>query len=221
MDENGNKIDCSGMPLVDEKTGYPILDESPTRRIGKVNPDWRAGMTQRFRYKNLTLSATFTAQYGGNCFSVTNFALSYQGKLKNSLEGRLDGLVHEGVNAIQNEDGTITYQKNTTITEDILTYYNKYIWNRDNTEMNTFSTSFLKLKELRLDYQIPSSWLKKLKVVQKADIGVYATNVFCITDFPQYDPEVGMLNGSDIYKGIEAMSFPMTRTYGVNLKLAF
>lgn len=221
MDENGNKIDCSGMPLVDEKTGYPILDESPTRRIGKVNPDWRAGMTQRFRYKNLTLSATFTAQYGGNCFSVTNFALSYQGKLKNSLEGRLDGLVHEGVNAIQNEDGTITYQKNNTITEDILTYYNKYIWNRDNTEMNTFSTSFLKLKELRLDYQIPSSWLKKLKVVQKADIGVYATNVFCITDFPQYDPEVGMLNGSDIYKGIEAMSFPMTRTYGVNLKLAF
>ena len=221
LDENGNKIDCSGMPLVDEKTGYPILDESPRRRIGKVNPDWRAGMTQRFRYKNLTLSATFTAQYGGNCFSVTNFALSYQGKLKNSLEGRLDGLVHEGVNAIQNEDGTITYQKNTTITEDILTYYNKYIWNRDNTEMNTFSTSFLKLKELRLDYQVPSSWLKKLKVVQKADIGVYATNVFCITDFPQYDPEVGMLNGSDIYKGIEAMSFPMTRTYGVNLKLAF
>lgn len=221
LDENGNKVDCSGMQLVDEKTGYPILDESPTRRIGKVNPDWRAGMTQRFRYKNFTLSATFTAQYGGHCYSVTNFALSYQGKLKNSLEGRLDGLVHEGVNAIQNEDGTITYKKNNTITEDILTYYNKYIWNRDNTEMNTFSTSFLKLKELRLDYQVPSSWLKKLKVIQKANLGVYATNVFCITDFPQYDPEVGMLNGSDIYKGIEAMSFPMTRTYGVNLKLAF
>ncbi len=220
-DAQGNRVDCSGMVLVDEKTGYPILDESPNRRIGKVNPDWRAGMTQRFRYKNWQLSATFTGQYGGHAFSVTNFALSYQGKLTNSIEGRTDGLVHKGVNAVKNNDGTISYKQNNTITEDIQTYYNKYIWNRDNTEMNTFSTSFLKLKELRLDYDVPASFLKKTKVLQKANIGVYATNVFCITDFPQYDPEVGMLNGSDIYKGIEAMSFPMTRTYGVNLKLAF
>lgn len=221
LDGNGNKVDCSNMPLVDAKTGYPVLDQNPTRRIGKVNPDWKAGMTQRFTYKNLTLSATFSAQYGGHCFSVTNFALSYQGKLTNSLEGRADGLVHEGVNAITNEDGSITYQKNNAITDDIQTYYNKYIWNRDNTEANTFSTSFLKLKELRLDYRLPASWLKKSKVLQNASLGVYATNVFCITDFPGYDPEVGMLNGSDIHKGIEAMSFPMTRSYGVNVKLAF
>lgn len=221
MDENGNKVDCSGMQLVDEKTGYPILDENPDRRIGKVNPDWKAGMTQRFRYKDFTLSATFTGQYGGHAFSVTNFSLSYQGKLTNSLEGRQDGLVHNGVNAIKNEDGTITYKKNTTITEDIQTYYNKYMWVRDNTEANTFSTSFLKLKEVRLDYQVPASFLKKTKVISKANIGVYATNVFCITDFPAYDPEVGMMNGSDIYRGIETVSFPMTRTYGVNLKLAF
>ena len=220
-DENGNRVDCSGMVLVDEKTGYPMLDDNPTRRIGKVNPDWRAGMTQRFRYKDFTLSATFSGQYGGHAFSVTNFSLAYQGKLTNSLEGRADGLVHPGVNAIVQEDGSVAYQKNNTITEDIQTYYNKYIWNRDNTEMNTFSTSFLKLKEVRLDYQVPASFLKKTKVIQRANVGVYATNVFCLTSFPQYDPEVGMLNGSDIYKGIEAMSFPMTRTYGLNVKLAF
>lgn len=221
LDDNGNKIDCSGMPLVDEKTGYPILDDSPNRRIGKVNPDWRAGMTQSFTYKNLTLSATFSAQYGGHCFSVTNFALSYQGKLKNSLPGRYDGLVHNGVNATTDAEGNITYKKNKTITEDIITYYNKYIWNRDNTEANTFSTDFLKLKEIRLDYKAPASLLKKLKVLQSASLGVYATNVFCITHFPGYDPEVGMLNGSDIHQGIEAMSFPMTRSYGVNLRLSF
>ena len=220
-DENGNKVDASNMVLVDAKTGYPLLDQSPTRRIGNVNPDWRGGMTQTFRYKNLTLGATFSAQVGGHVYSVTNFALSYQGKLTNSLEGRLDGLVQEGVNAIKNEDGTITYQKNKTITENILTYYNKYIWNRDNTEANTFSTTFLKLKEVRLDYQVPQPLLKKLKVVQNASLGAYATNVFCITSFPGYDPEIGMINGSDIHKGIEAMSFPLTRSYGINLKLSF
>ncbi len=220
IDESGNEVDASGMHLVNAD-GYPILDESPNRKIGNVNPNWRGGLVQRFRYKNLSLTAAFTGQLGGNAFSVTNFALSYQGKLNNSIEGRYDGLVHEGVNAVNNGDGSVSYTRNTTVTESIQTYYNAYIWNRNNTEMNTFSTSFLKLKEVRLDYQLPKILLEKADFLQDASIGFYATNLFTITEFPQYDPETGMLNGSNIYKGIESMSFPMTRSYGFNVKLSF
>lgn len=221
MDENGNKVDCSGMKLVDASTGYPILDEQPNREIGKVNPDWTGGLTTTFRYKNVSLGATFSAQWGGNCYSVTNFCLGYQGKLANSLEGRYDGLVVAGVNAIKNADGTISYQKNSTVTSNTETYYNAYVWTRDNVEENTFDTSYLKLKELRVDYSFPKSLLAKTKVLKYASVGAYATNLFCITNFPQYDPETGLLNGSDVHKGIETMTFPMTRTYGFNVKLQF
>ena len=220
VDENGKEHDASGMHLVNAD-GYPILDETPDRKIGNVNPDWRGGIVQRFRYKNFSLSANFTGQLGGNTFSVTNFALSYQGKLNNSIEGRYDGLVHQGVNAISNTDGTTSYVKNTTVTKNIQTYYNSYIWNRNNTETNTFSNSYLKLRELRLDYKFPQKILKKTGFLNDASLGVYATNLFTITEFPQYDPETGMLNGSNIYKGIESMSFPMTRSYGFNVKFSF
>lgn len=220
VDSNGKTVDAAGMHIVDSN-GYPVLDDTPTTEIGKVNPDWKAGMTQRFRYKNLSLAATFTGQLGGNAYSVTNFSLSYIGKLKNSLEGRNDGLVHQGVNAIDNGDGTVSYQENTTVTSSIQTYYNTRIWNRDNTEANTFSTSFIKLKEVRLDYDIPTALCDKTGFLQGASLGMYVTNVFCITDFPQYDPEVGMLNGSDIMPGIETMAMPMTRTLGFNVKLSF
>jgi TonB-linked SusC/RagA family outer membrane protein len=220
LDENGNKVDASGMHIVNAD-GYPVLDESPDRRIGKVNPNWRAGMVQRLQYKNFSLAATFSAQYGGHSYSVTNFSLSYQGKLTNSLAGRNDGLVHKGVNAVTHDDGSVTYTKNTTVTGNIQTYYSSYMWTRDNTEMNTFSTDFIKLRELRLDYQIPSKILAKTHFLQKASVGMYATNVFCITDFPQFDPETGLLNGSDIYSGIESMAFPMTRTYGFNVQVSF
>lgn len=220
LDENGEEIDASGMHIVNAD-GYPVLDESPDRKLGNVNPDWRGGMVQRFRYKNISMTASFTGQMGGNTFSVTNFALSYQGKLKNSLEGRYDGLVHEGVNVINNNDGTVSYQKNNTVTKNIQTYYNSYIWNRNNTEMNTFSNSFLKLREVRLDYKLPQEVIQKTGFLQDLSFGVYATNLFTITDFPQYDPETGMLNGSNIYKGIESMSFPMTRSYGFDVKFSF
>ena len=220
LDEDGNKVDAEGMHIVNAD-GYPVLDETPDRRIGKVNPDWRAGMVQRIKYKNLTLTAAFTGQMGGHAFSVTNFALSYQGKLKNSLDGRNDGLVHEGVNAVTDAEGNVTYTKNETVTSDILTYYNTYMWNRNNTESNTFSTSYLKLREVRLDAQLPASISQKVRFLQGASVGIFATNVFCLTEFPQYDPDTGMLNGSNIYKGIESMAFPMSRTYGVNVQLSF
>lgn len=221
LDSDGNKVDCSGMKIVNASDGMPVLDSSPTRRIGKVNPDWRGGMTQSLRYKNLTLTANFSAQMGGHCFSVTNFSLSYQGKLKNSLAGRDDGLTVDGVNAITNSDGTITYQKNTTAVSSVVTYYNKYVWVRDNTEENTFKTDFFKCKEIRLDYTVPRRWLNRVKYVQNAHVGVWVTNVFTITPFPQYDPETAMLNGTDIYSGIETMSYPMTRSYGMNVVLSF
>lgn len=221
VDEFGNAVNCSGMDLVNGSTGYPELDSDPTTKIGNVNPDWKAGMTQRLRYKNLSLTMAFSGQFGGNCYSVTNFALSYQGKLTNSLAGRYDGLVHDGVNAVANSDGSVTYQKNEAVTNSIQTYYNSYVWNRNNTEMNTFSTTFLKLKEVRLDCQLPKRLCERMGFLQSASIGGYATNVFCLSEFPQYDPEAGMLNGNNIYKGIEAMTYPMTRTYGVNVKLSF
>ena len=218
-DENGNKIDCSGMKLVNAQ-GYPILDTNPTRKIGNVNPRWRAGLTNRITYKNVSLSMVFTGQYGGHCYSVTNFSLSYQGKLKNSVKGRYDGLVVDGVQA-STSDGQTTYTKNTTITPNIETYYNSYVWNRNNVEENTFNTSFLKLKEVRFDYHIPTQWCAKTKFLQGADLGFFATNVFCLTSFPQYDPDTGMVDGSNIHRGIEAMAYPMTRSYGFNVKLSF
>ncbi|MDE7443863.1 MAG: SusC/RagA family TonB-linked outer membrane protein, partial [Muribaculaceae bacterium] len=195
--------------------------ESPTSRIAQVNTDWTGGLTTRFRWKDLSVSASFAAQVGGHCYSVTHFALAYQGKLTNSLEGRYDGLVVDGVNAIVNTDGSVSYQKNTTVTDNVMTYYNTYKYIRDNAEENTFSTDYLKMKELRVDYNLPKKICNRTKVFRSASIGAYATNLFCLTDWPQFDPDNGSLNGSDIHRGIETMTFPMTRTYGVNIKLAF
>ncbi|MEG1864519.1 MAG: SusC/RagA family TonB-linked outer membrane protein [Alistipes sp.] len=222
VDEDGNTVSCAGMPVINNKTGYPSLTAKADQFIGQANPDWKAGFGTSVRYKGLSFSAAFTAQVGGNAYSVTNFALSYQGKLKNTLPGREDGLVVSGVNAIPNADQSVTYVKNNTITENVYTYYQSWKYVRDNTFENTFSTDFLKLKELRLDYELPKQLVVKTKFLQGVTIGIFATNVFCITDWPQFDPEAaGMVNGTDIYPGIETGTFPMTRTYGFNLKLQF
>jgi TonB-linked SusC/RagA family outer membrane protein len=222
LDANGNRMDASGQVIIDPVTGLPSLTTDPDVHLGKVNPDWRGGFSTSFRYKNFAFNALFTYQWGGRRFSVTDAILSYQGKLTNSLKGRYDGIVAEGLNAVStDENGAGEYQLNNTVTSNIYTYYQARTLDRYNGEAHTYNTTFLKFKEARLTYTLPSSLVKKTKVLQGASIAVFATNIFSWDEWPQFDPEGGMLTGSNIFTGIEAGAFPMTRTQGVNVRLSF
>ena len=213
--DDGSTIDVSGWDIVDSD-GYPVL-ASEFENLGNTQADWKAGWMNSISYKNFRLSFSFSAQWGGQAYSFTNAMLGYQGKIKATLPGRYDGLIHKGVN--QNADGT--YSINKTVTASIESYYNLRVFNRDNVVNNTFSTSFLKMKDIRLEYSLPKKIAAKTKVLQGASIAFFATNLFCWTNWPQFDPEIATMNGSEITKGFETAAFPMTRTYGVNLKLQF
>lgn len=219
-DADGNVIDCSGMKIINPVDGIPYLDDTADRRIAKVNPTWRGGMNHTFRYRDFTLGLSFTAQMGGHAYSNTHGILTHLGKTANTLYGRYDGFLVEGVVASEDADGNITYVPNTKKVSNVTNYYQTCV-SRTNAEEHTFKTDFLKLKEARLDYNLPRSLCRKLRVVQDAQIGVYATNLFCITSFPQFDPETGTLNGTNVVSGIEMGALPMTRTYGCNIKLSF
>lgn len=221
-DANGNQVDASGQVIIDAATGLPSLTSNPDVFLGNVSPDWRGGLTTSFRYKGFSLNAMFSYQMGGHRFSVTHGILSYQGKLNNSIEGRYDGIVADGVNVVSvDENGAGEYQVNNTITNNIYTYYQARTLDRYNGEAHTFSTSFLKFREARLEYSLPAALLKKTKVLQAASIGVFATNIFSWDKWPQFDPEGGMMTGTNVFTGIEAGAYPMTRTHGVNVRLSF
>ena len=213
--DDGSTIDVSGWDIVDSD-GYPVL-ASEFENLGNTQADWKAGWMNSISYKNFRLSFSFSAQWGGQAYSFTNAMLGYQGKIKATLPGRYDGLIHKGVN--QNADGT--YSINKTVTASIESYYNLRVFNRDNVVNNTFSTSFQKMKDIRLEYSLPKKIAAKTKVLQGASIAFFATNLFCWTNWPQFDPEIATMNGSEITKGFETAAFPMTRTYGVNLILQF
>ena len=219
-ENNGETLDCSGQVLIDATTGLPSVESTADHFLGKVNPDWKGGFGTSLRYRNLSLSALFSYQMGGHRFSVTHGILSYQGKLTNSLEGRYDGIVAEGVNMTGTGEAA-TFQPNNTVTNSIYTYYQAITLDRYNGEAHTFETSFLKWKEVRLEYALPSVFIQKTRVLQGASVAIFATNLFSWDKWPQFDPEGGMLTGTNVFNGIEAGAYPMTRTVGANLRLSF
>lgn len=216
VDSNGTKIDCSGEVVVSPTDGSPVLSDE-LMDLGSIYPDWTGGFSTSFSWRNLRVSASFAGQYGGKAFSISMVNLSLSGKLKNTLPGRYEGLLVDGVK--QMEDGT--YARNDVVVTDVVDYYTTYKYSRDNIESSTYDCSYLKMKDLRIEYSLPKRICAKSRFLQGASLAFFATNLFCITNWPMYDPEVGSMNGSSISRGIEAGAYPMTRTYGFNLKLQF
>lgn len=199
-----------GQVMYDANTGFALISEDLVY-LGNTIPKWKMGFNNEFRYKQFKLGLLFDAQYGAVAHSFSNHKLSEQGKTTNTLPGRYNGAVGNGV--VQNPDGS--YRTNDVIAMDIEGYYKSH-FGADNAEGNTFSTDFIKFREARLDYTLNPKLAKKLGL-QKATLGIYGRDLYIWSKWPIFDPEFGTLSGSDIIRGFEIAQFPSTRTFGFNL----
>ena len=165
-------------------------------------------------------------QFGGIGYSLTHAVLMEEGKLKKTLPRRYSGIVGDGVKFVRTQtdpndpNKTINiYEKNAVVATDLQEYYKSH-YDRSNVESNTFKTDYIKLRELRLDYTVPKNFLAKLNL-QSLVVGVYGRDLFTISKWPAFDPEIGELSGSDIVAGFETAQFPSTISFGTNIKISF
>jgi TonB-linked SusC/RagA family outer membrane protein len=190
--------------------GYPLLTNDMIY-IGNTNPTWKASINNQFKYKQFAFNFLIDAQFGAKAFSLTARNLAEGGKTKNTLPGRYNGIIGNGV--VANGDGT--YSPNTEIATNIETYY-KLHFGADNVEGASYSTDFLKFREARLAYTLTAKQLKRTGL-QRAVIGVYGRDLFMFSSWPVFDPEFGTLGNGEINKGFELGQFPSSRTFGINL----
>lgn len=193
------------------------LTEKPAeiQYIGNAYADWKGGISNEFFYKNFRFSFLIDGQVGGIVYSQTHHKMSEQGKLKSTLPGREEGfIIGDGV--VLNADGTYsTNTKKVTVGD----YYADY-YRRANVEANAFDASFLKLREVRLEYNLPKRLLGRARI-NAASVALYGRDLAVITSYPMFDPETAALNGNTILPGIEMGQLPSMRTFGLNLTLKF
>ena len=231
-DANGN--------IIVNATGAPQTD--PTKKVlGKYTPDWIGGIYNTFSYKGISLGVLVDASFGGSIYNGTYATGTYTGVLASTLPGRAaeyggisyyypgnvkangavkvtgtapagvtvydDGIIFDGVTA----DG----KKN----EKILPAQQYYKSFRTIDEANIFDASYVKLREVKLSYNLPSKWLKPLNL-QGASVSLVGRNLWIIhRNVEDIDPEVAFNTGNG--QGLESLSNPTTRSYGLNLNIKF
>lgn len=135
-----------------------------------------------------------------------------------------DGLYYADINGQQTrvfQDGIIVNgvtengQPNTTIVSAENYYHRLY----NIAEANVYDASYVKLRELAINYQLPKSIYSRIGL-QGASIGFIARNLWTIyKKADNIDPEAAITAGNA--QGVEAYTLPTARTYGVNINIKF
>jgi TonB-linked SusC/RagA family outer membrane protein len=206
--------DPDGNFVINPSTGLRL--QGPRKLLGNIYPDWTMGINNTFSYKNLSMNFLIDIREGGVINSQTVSILRGSGNAIETTVNNRTPFVDPGV--ILNADGT--YSPNTKAVSSVQQYWN----NLDNTtspESNTFDASYIKLREIRLSYGLPSSFISKLPF-KSASIALEGRNLALLrSNVPHIDPESNVLGTGLIGEGIERGSVPSTRTIGANLRFTF
>ena len=187
------------MRFVDQN-GDGVIDEKDRVVIGNPNPDIYGNLYTSLTWKNLRLDVNFK-------YSLGNDIYNYQRSML------------EGLNTTYNQTTATlarwTYENQQTNMPKVC-YTDSDDW-RNNERMSDRwieDGSYLKLKNVRLTYNLPysNSWLQGLKIWAEGN------NLWTVSKYLGTDPEMSARN-SVLYQGIDTGLLPSGRSFNVGLSI--
>ena len=191
----------------DNKTTTNVYDDAGKFIIGDPNPDWIGGINNTVSYKGLELSVLFQGVFGNQVQDGGGGFMSASGDWFDN----------------QTRDQLKRWQNPGDITDVPQARLNRW-GDFDSPQMSTryvYDASYVRLKNLTLAYNLPTSVANKLKI-SNARFYVSGVNLHTFTKYPGWDPEVntdyrsGNVNqGSDFYAAPQIKSIVVGLTIGL------
>ena len=209
--------------LIIGEDGFP-LTATESKVIGDPNPDWIMGISNTFSYKGLSLSALVDIRQGGDVWNGTYGIAQYFGVTQHSADyrGELgDGVIYQGVQETEAGEFVPNTQQVDMNNDAVGTGSNRWTRYGFGTlgEENVEDASWVRLREVRLSYSLPSSLTQNLGV-GAVDLAFTGRNLLLFTGYRGIDPETN-LTGTGNGFGLDYFNNPNTRGYGVSLNVTF
>ena len=192
-----------GMPKYKDLNGDGIIDDNDKTMIGRGLPIHTGGFTNDLRYKNVDLSIFFQWSYGNDVLNANR-------------------LIFESSNNISRELNQFASYANRWTPENPTSNIPRATSSASN---RVFSSrviedgSFLRLKTITLGYSLPARMLRKAGI-DKVRFYVAAQNLFTISNYSGYDPEVSIRDGA-LTPGLDFSAYPRSRSFSFGVNLGF
>lgn len=172
--------------------------------IGDPNPDFIAGITNNFAYKNIALDVTLQSVYGNDVNMQGDYWMS-------SNASQYDNQTIDQLDAWQNPGDE------TDIPENRLLFANG---TEARSSRYLSDASYLRVKTVTLSYTFPKRLTQRMNM---SSLRLYASayNMFTFTNYIGWDPEVSTDSFTDnVYYGIDFYSAPQPKTMVLGISIA-
>ena len=163
------------------------------RITGNANPSYIFGFSSNFSYQRFDLAFFLSGVQGNKIFNLSRYTF------ENGLGGRnvAAGMVNRWSPTNPNNEYASGFQGGRIPVSDRFVEDGSYI----------------RMKNITLGYKLP------IKNISSARLYVSANNLFTITKYSGYDPEVNSFGGSNTLIGIDNLVYPMARSFLVGLQV--
>lgn len=187
--------------------------------IGNANPKHTGGLTINSHLYGFDLTAVFNWSYGNDIYNAnkieyTTSTPKYQ--YRNLIDIMQDGNrwvnIDPATGLLVTNPATLTAMNaNTTMWSP---YMDRFIFS----DWAIEDGSFLRLSTLTLGYTLPSKLTQRIKI-QNLRFYVTGYNVFVLTDYSGFDPEVSTRRKTALTPGVDYSAYPRSRqlVFGVNV----
>ena len=195
-----------------------VIDEKDRTVIGNTNPKASGGFALSGRVYGVDLSANFTYSIGNDVYNANKieYTSSYQYYYRNMIDIMAEGKrwtnLDANGNLVNDPAQLAALNANTTMWSP----YTSYVL----TDWAVEDGSFLRLSTLTVGYTLPQSLTRKVGI---NNLRFYATcyNVFCLTGYSGFDPEVSTRNKTALTPGVDYSAYPKSRQFVIGLNLNF
>jgi hypothetical protein len=196
-----------------------IINEQDMTKIGSPWPKLFGGFTNDFSYKGFNLSILLTGTFGNDVYNYVRFRNSNPNNINVGQNMFREARDYARVNAegvLENPGTIVPRLSGGDVNKNFARHTTKYVEDG----------SFVRIKNISLNYNLPTTLLAKTKFVKGARVGVSAQNLYTFTKYTGYDPEVGSYVGPNVGNdnapiGVDTGRYPITPIYSFNFGIDF
>ena len=206
-----------GSMKLKDTNGDGQITDADRQVIGNTNPKHYGAFNINATYKGFDATVNFNWVYGNNIYNANKIELtSLYYKDRNELA------------LTANSYSQINWTTGKQITDPIALEAqnaNATMWMSPTGQYAVTSWaiedgSFLRLNNLAIGYTLPSSFTKKF-YVQKLRIYATGYNLWILTKYTGYDPEVDTRRATPATPGVDYSAYPKSRSYNVGVNITF
>ncbi|TLP80145.1 TonB-dependent receptor [Maribacter sp. ACAM166] len=175
---------------------------------GSYFPDFTWGINNQFRYKNVDFSFLIQGVEGNEILNLTSRHMKNGEANFNSyavFNNRWRSASDPGNGKIPRADRETGNHGN----------------NNRPSSFQVEDGSFLRLRNVTLGYSVPTEKLLGESGIDRLRFYITGTNLFTITDYLGYNPEVSNISNNSLTPGEDYGAYPLTRSFTMGVNLTF